>query len=414
MKRVSKKILLPALFLAVGGGGAALLVATKPKPPALKVEEQAWVVAVQKVQRQAVAPSLTLFGRVESPRAAQLVAAIDADVRAVPAREGLAVKAGQLLVQLDDREARLTVDRRAAEVRDVEAQIAAERQQHESDVAALAHEQELLQLAEQALARANEIKAKQLISQAAVDEARQAVARQSVSAVTRRLAVDSHPARLAQLEARLAKARADLASARLDLEHTRIVAPFAGRLAKVQVAPGGRVTMGTALLEIYDTAALEIRAQIPAPQVAALRRMLTKSGQVRGSAEVDGETVAVTLDRLAGQVDADSGGVDGLFHVTRGADVLALGRFVDLVIDLPPAADVVVLPYASLYGLNRLYVIRDGRMAGVEVEVVGERRADGGRQVLVRSPALHEGAEVVVTHLPNAIEGLRVKAAQGS
>ncbi len=411
MKPRVKKILLPLVFLALGVGGAALLVVTKPKSPPLKVEEQAWVVALQAARPQTFSPSLTLYGRVESPRATQVSAALAAEVRAVPVREGQTVQAGQQLVQLDDRDARLNVDRRAAEVQDIEAQIEAAHQQHASDTAALADEEALLALAEKALARANEVKAKQLISQAAVDEAQSAVARQRVSTANRRLAVDNHPARLAQLQARLAKAQVELAAARLDLARTRITAPFAGRIAKVQVAPGGRVAAGNPVLEIYDSAALEIRAQIPAPQVAALRRMLAKSGRVTGAAEVDGDSVAVSLDRLAAQVDANSGGIDGLFHVTRGAEVLALGRFVDLVIDLPPLDDVVALPYSSLYGLSRLYLMREGRMAGIEVEVAGERRVEGGREVLVRSPELREGAEIIITHLPNAIEGLRVKAA---
>jgi multidrug efflux pump subunit AcrA (membrane-fusion protein) len=244
-----------------------------------------------------------------------------------------------------------------------------------------------------------------------VDDAQQTVERQALAVATRRLAVKDFPAQLAQLQARLAKAVADRDTAALNVKRTRITAPFAGRIATVAVAPGDRVNIGSELLELYDTHALELRAQIPAPKVAALRRVLATGGEVRGSGRSDGQTVSVVLERLAGQVQQGSGGIDGLFKVTAGRDTLALGQFVDLSLKLAPVSDVAVLPATALYGMNRIYLLRDGRMAGVDVSVVGERSHDGDSQVLVQSPKVHDGDRVIVTHLPNAIDGLRVKTA---
>lgn len=198
------------------------------------------------------------------------------------------------------------------------------------------------------------------------------------------------------------------------MDRARVTAPFAGRIAKVTVATGDRVNVGSELAELYDTRALELRAQIPAPNVAALRRALDRGEKIKGSGRALGQTISVMLDRLSGQVEQGSGGVDGLFRITAGRETLALGQFVDLAVDLAPLPEVAVLPATVLYGMNRLYVMRDERMAGVDVTVVGERHADGVAQVLVQSPVLHNGDPVITTHLPNAIDGLRVKAAAAS
>jgi hypothetical protein len=179
----------------------------------------------------------------------------------------------------------------------------------------------------------------------------------------------------------------------------------------VTVALGDRVNVGSELLEVYDTHALEVRAQIPAPSVAALRRVIIAGGEVRGSGRSEGQALSVVLERLAGQVEQGSGGIDALFKVTAGREILTLGQFVDLSVELAPLPDVAVLPATAVYGTNRIYLLRDGRMAGVNVSVVGERRHAGASQVLVRSPQLHDGDQVILTHLPNAIDGLRVKAA---
>jgi multidrug efflux pump subunit AcrA (membrane-fusion protein) len=408
---VSKKILLPVILLAVAVAGAWLLHATKPKTLPLQVEEQAWVVATQPVKLETVAPTLPLYGRVETPRTAKLASALSAEVREVPVREGDAVRKGQILIRLDDRDSRLLLASREADVHEAQAAIDSAQRSHDNDVAALEHEKTLLGLNKKALQRAKDVAAKGLAAQSIVDDARQTVERQALAVATRRLAVRNFPAQLAQLRARLAKAVADRDTAALNVKRTRITAPFAGRVAKVSVAPGDRVNVGSALLEFYDTHALELRAQIPAPNVAAMRRVLAEGGEVRGGGRSDGQAVRVVLERLAGRVEQGSGGIDGLFKVTAGRDILALGQFVDLSVELAPLPGVTVLPATALYGMKRIYLLRDGRMAGVDVDVVGERRHGADSRILVRSPQLHDGDQVIITHLPNAIDGLRVKTA---
>ena len=408
---VSKTILLPIGLLAVAVIVAGLLHATKPKTPPLQVEQQAWVIEAQPIKLETVAPTLPLYGRVETPRTAKLAAALSAEVREVAVREGDVVAKGQILIRLDDRDSRLLLASREADVREAQAAIDSAQRAHDNDVTALSHEETLLQLNDKALQRAKEVAAKKLAAQSIVDDAQQAVERQALAVATRRLAVQNFPAMLAQLQARLAKAVADRDTAALNVKRTRITAPFAGRIAKVSVSPGDRVNVGSQLLELYDTHALELRAQIPAPHVAALRQALATGGGVRGSGRSDGQSVRVVLERLAGQVQQGSGGIDGLFKVTAGRDILALGQFVDLSLELAPVSGVAVLPATALYGMNRIYLLRDGRMAGVDVSVVGERSHGGDSQVLVQSPALHNGDKVIVTHLPNAIDGLRVKTA---
>ena len=51
-------------------------------------------------------------------------------------------------------------------------------------------------------------------------------------------------------------------------------------------------------------------------------------------------------------------------------------------------------------------------MKSVEVERLGEIHLDDGQdRVLLRSPALNGSAQLIVTHLPNAIDGLKVTVA---
>jgi hypothetical protein len=81
---------------------------------------------------------------------------------------------------------------------------------------------------------------------------------------------------------------------------------------------------------------------------------------------------------------------------------------------MPPVAQAVDLPSEALYGMDRIYRVEDGRMRAVRIERLGVVLRDGERRerVLVRSPTLQAGDQVVVTQLANAIDGLRVRSAE--
>jgi hypothetical protein len=103
--------------------------------------------------------------------------------------------------------------------------------------------------------------------------------------------------------------------------------------------------------------------------------------------------------------------VDALLRLSSDAEVPP-GAFVDLLLERPAAADTLALPFAALHGGDRVFIVEDSRLRGVPIERVGELDTPEGGRVLVRAPELVAGARVVVTHLPNAVEGLKVEGAR--
>lgn len=405
---------LPFLLLILGAGGLAALAFSRPAPQPLEAQEKVWTVEVLAAAPRSVSPTLTLYAQVDSPRAATLTAAVDADVIDVPALEGRSADAGDLLIRLDDRDATLTQAQREADVAELRAELSMERRTYENDLRALEHEKRLLDLARRDVKRAERLATRDLGSAAGLDEARQQEARQALALDNRRTAIAEHDSRKARLEARLDRAQALVAMARLDVERTRIRAPFSGRIASVAVSPGDRVRRGSDLLSLFDSDSLELRAQIPTRYLGSLRQSLDAGRDVLARASVDGQPVSARLDRLGARVERGRGGADGLFTVDASTRArLELGRTVEMRVALAPVDKVVSIPAEALYGTNRLYLLEDGRMRGLRVERLGEvRDDDGATYLLVRSDALTEGATIIATQLPNAVEGLRVRAAE--
>lgn len=402
-----KKVFLPILLLVLGIGGFVALKATRPKPPVVPPKEPVWRVETLTVALAKASPVLTLNGRVESPDQTRAAAPGVGRVLKVRVREGQGVAPGQALLELDPRDFLPRVDQARGEVLELEAAIKSEELRHKADLDQLAHEKQLLASAAADVQRFEQLQKENFYSQTAVEQSRSNLARQNISLRTRELAIADHDARLLQLKARLLKARANLDQAELAAARARVTAPFAGFVAKVEVAEGDQVNTGQSLVSLYPAAGLEVRAKLPATQQDEFLAGLARGGKAQASATVGGEKLALRLIRTAGAADAR--GLDAFFALDGPASALRVGELVSLEVARAPVENGVAVPYTALYNGRQVYRVEAGRLKALDVEVLGEAGGQPPR-LLVKAPALKDGDVLLATHLPNAVGGLKVEA----
>ncbi|WP_415885708.1 efflux RND transporter periplasmic adaptor subunit [Neptuniibacter sp. QD37_6] len=401
--------LIPLIIFAFACGVFYFLKSTKPQAPSKKIEEKVWSVKTISAEPSIHQPNLVLYGKVESPRMTHITAAVTAFVEQVDTDEGKNIALDEALIQLDSSDAQLLVAQRQADVDSFKAQIDAEKIRYQTDQKSLAIEQKLQQLSLKAVTRYQNLIKRKVSSQDQLDSARSAYHQQTLAVTQREQAIADHPNRLAQLESQLKRATSLLDAAILDLDRTAIKAPFIGRVARLHVAPGDRVRAGDPLLDLYSTDRLEVRAQIPNRVLANLRNREINS-VIQATAQLDGQTLKLELDRIAAEVDGGRAGVDALFKITDKQNVPEPGRSLAIAVELPAVEQTIALPPMALYGLNRIYLLKDGRMQGLDVERIGDSSDQQGKPVvLIRSTQLVSGDQIITTQLPNAISGLRVK-----
>jgi HlyD family secretion protein len=406
------KLVAPVLILVAGIGIFQALKATRPEQSPPQLQERVWRVETQRVQPRRLAPELTLYGQVETPDLLQATAPAAAWVTEVAVRDGQLVRKNDELLRLDDRDFLPRIAQAEAEVAELQALIQSEKNRHDTDLRALEQERRLLEIASDGVERQRRLATQKVGAEQALDEAEQAQAQQALAVSNREMSIADHPARLQALEARLEKAESGLAQLRLEYERATIRAPYDAVVAGVDVTTGDQVARGALLLRLYALDALEVRARIPAPYQDELILSLGKGRPLSATASVGGRALALELSRIAGE--ADPSGVDGLFQVTEGAELLRLGQMLTLRLHRAPQPDAVPLPYEAVYGGERIYTLVDGRMQGIAVDDLGAwHTADGTERLLVRSPALADGDQVIITHMPNAIDGLRVETISG-
>ncbi|WP_028484904.1 efflux RND transporter periplasmic adaptor subunit [Thioalkalivibrio sp. ALE17] len=413
MPRALRRALLPVLILAVAVVGFMVLRATGPEAPPPEASERTWPVQGVTVEPGTHRPGVILNGRSRSARDAQLRAAVEGEIEAVPARAGQRVAAGDTLVQIDPREARLLLDQREAERRELEGAVESEELRARFDREALQRERELLAIAERGLERARDLRERNLGSESDLDAARERLQQASITVDNREQAVADAPMRRAQAEARLARARAAESQAEIDLERTTIRAPFDARIVEVDAAAGERARPGDPLLRLFAVDDLEIRASLPEHLIARVERLLQGDTPLPARAQVAGHTVETELVRLEGETRAGDAGMRGVFEVRSGGEQLPLNRFVELRLQLPEEPDSLAVPFESLFGRDRVFRVVDGRLESLQVERLGDFiDADGNTLALIRSDAIAAGDTLIATRLPNAVDGLRVEVEQ--
>lgn len=408
-----KKVFLPFLLFALGIGGFVALKSTRAKPPAVAVKEPVWRVQTLSVQLASISPVVSLNGRVENPEQTRAAAPGVGRVLRVDVREGQAVAPGQRLLELDPRDFQPKVDQARAEVDELIAAISSEEMRHKADLDQLEQERQLLDFANADVGRFEQLRRENFYSQSAVDQSRQNLARQQITLRSRELAIADHQARLAQLKARLSKTRANLEQAELALQRSRVVAAFAGYVAKVEVAVGDQVNSGQSLITLYPAAGLEVRAKLPATLQDEFISALRSGAHPQATAIVAGETLQFSLLRSAAAADAR--GLDAFFAARGISANLRVGELVSLQVARAPVHDAVAVPYTALFGGDQIYRVVGGRLQALAVEVLGDAGGVFGQntpRLLLKSPTLKPGDLLLTTHLPNAMNGLKVEVLQ--
>ncbi|MEZ5977810.1 MAG: efflux RND transporter periplasmic adaptor subunit [Planctomycetota bacterium] len=214
---------------------------------------------------------------------------------------------------------------------------------------------------------------------------------------------------LAQARARVRTAEVAVSAAELDLSRTRVVAPLRARVERRQVELGSRVAPGSSAGSLAGLG--RWRARLSVANVDRPFLMLD-DGEPTGEARLDlgGVVVPARVERSAAGVDERTQTLS-VFAYVEGETPLPLvsGEFVRAVIEGRPIEGAAVLPRAALRTDDRVLVLGGDSRVFLRDVVVARR----GSESIVVTAGLEDGERVVVSPLPIAADGMRVRVVAG-
>jgi membrane fusion protein, multidrug efflux system len=341
-------------LLAPGAGHA------NPPVPVMEAMAEAKAVPVQ----------VTTIGHVEPINTVALRTRVEGQIAEVAVTEGQAVKTGDTLFQLDDRQARAALDQA---------------------VAALTRDQAQLDYARKQVERQKSLSKNNVVSRSQFD---QAVSTADALAGT----VESD--------------KAQIANAQTLLSFTTITAPIDGRIGGISVKTGNTVQTGssTPLVTINQIAPIYVRFSVPQDNLAALRDAV-KAGPVPVTAEPTGEKQPPSLGSIAfydNAIDPATGTLAVRAVFPNEDERLWPGQFAEVVVTLSIEKDVVTVPSTAVkMGQNGSYLFVIKPDNTVEMRPVTVSRTVGLESVIAEG--LKSGEPVVTSGQLRLIPGSHVK-----
>lgn len=342
---------------------------------------------------------------ISARRDSNVAAQTGAAVRAVLVPEGQTVRAGQVVVQLDDTTLRDGVENARIALQNAQINLQQASSNASQSAAQLRSAVEAAQASfaeAQAKLRANrELYAVGGISRADLQasEAQAANAESTLAGARTNLAQNgrSGSGSLALLQNAVENAQASLRQAQQNLAKAAVRAPFGGTVAQIEVAEGEFVNTGATVFRLVDTGSLQAEFRVPPPDAARLpegaRVTVSYNNRQMDAQVVQGNRVAGT-DRLV-PLRADLAGAN-----------IPVGTTVQLAYDVTLGAGTLV-PTGALQSdgdQTYVYVVQNGAARRVNVSVVAENAGQvavsglsaGARLVNPVPPSLQDGAPVRV------------------
>lgn len=305
-------------------------------------------VSVTVVRKQKLESTLSLVGTINASSDVNVVSETQGAVIAVYVKVGAVVKAGTVLLQVDDEIPRST--RAAAELN--------------------------FQKAQRDYQRAEELYQENSISSSQLDAARMAM--------------------------KAAENQMDIA--RRQLENTRLKSPIAGTVNACYVDVGTMVQQGKAVANIVDISTLKVRVNVPEREAFQLK----PGDLVEITTDVyPGVTFAGKVDNIAAKADEAHTYLVEIVVPNSPKNPLKAGMFARVSFKSVAPSAVLTIPRAALIGSIKdaqVFVVR-GNVTYLQSVVVGTKSAD----LFQVASGLTEGDTVVTSGQNNLVDRVRVQ-----
>lgn len=224
---------------------------------------------------------------------------------------------------------------------------------------------------------------------------------------------------LSAAEAQLGSAKAGQQNALLNLSRTKLTAPYDGRVIERSAVLGQFVSVGTVVAEVFATDEVEVRLPLSQDEFNQLGLDSFTSDNdnynltISSSIGTSRYTWDATLTRTDSTYDINTRQIDIIanvkdpFGAQSGQPALKIGQFVSARIEGRVIEDVFVIPNKSIREGSYLYVVRDGKLAKQNIDIIWQ----DDQNALIQE-GIKDGELVVITSLNSTLAGARAKLSE--
>lgn len=374
--------------------------------------ERTWTVTTLTLEKSSVTPQIEGFGTIVAGDAITVRSNTNGSLmrKAEGLRNGSFVSAGDLLFELDPftfatavteaeialAEAQNTRRRLNIDVKNAEAQIPSAASS--------------VDLAADNLRRQTSLRDQDVVSDSAVDTAKNNLSAAEATLEARQLALETAQTQLNAQDLIIQRAELALLRNQKALDDTRVTAPISGLISSLNFASGSPVGTNEALATITDPTSYQVKFQLSDAEYA---RFLDDPRGIEGRPVIVSWTVGdaeltyrATVEQVSATVEQSNGGIEVLANLQRlSADTpLRQGAFVNIRMREQRLVDVFQLPDEAVSEEGNVFIIENNRLTEVDGTIL--RRL--GDALVVDLP-LESGTEIIEKRYGQLAPGVRVE-----
>lgn len=346
------------------------LVSTKPKAGPSGLHDSAPRLAVMRAAAIPVRRQWEGFGTARALDAADVPARVTSTVVERPPEidPGVSVKAGQLLIRLDESDFARQLEMATQTIEDIDAQLARLEVEEQSSRRRAELAAEDLKLAQAEYERVQRAVANQAANQRELDQARQALNAAQRSDVAAQENLQNFIPRRASLRAQRLAQEASRRLAAQNVERSRILSPIDGVLANVDVDLGESVMAGQRIGRVVNLESIEVPLLLPA---SARREVAIGDEAILASTGATVDRWKASVVRISPEDDESTRTMTTYVELRqRPSDehLLAPGKFVHGQVVSRRPQNRWMVPVRAISS-QRVMLIQDGLVHGLPVDV---------------------------------------------
>lgn len=362
-----------------------------PQRPMGKNNTQLKSLSVLELKAFDFSPYIATWGEVQSASGSALTINSEISAKILSLSDisvGTEVKAGDILMVLDDREVALSLVQAKAKLTELN-------QALRSAEALLPLEEEVLSVAQKAYERYQDLAAKNVASSTNLEN-------QLRTYIQAQQAVQNHRSNIASLKAQIQNQEATVTQAEYNLEKTKIKAPVDGRILEIMAQEGQYLSSNSAVIRMINFNEQIVRAQFSFSKILDFLGGPQDFSSLMGSQAYftlkEGEKQKawpLTLTSLPAEISPESRDVSMFFKFNDNAKAPLLGSFGEVQLKTPTQQAAILIPRESLKN-GQVYLL-DGNnkiyRKSVDYSFIGDQWAwvkkglKGGDNLVIYPPA---------------------------
>ncbi len=384
-----------------------------------KVEARQTIYTVNqlKVSPQAHTPIQFLYGTLREKNIQTLSAPANGEVDKIFVESGQEVKVGDDLIHMDASDFVLQVELAQASIDEAQIELRQLKLDTKSLQNQLENQKQLLALRNRQLKRQKTLFKKEFATQQTVDNAEQTYLVQALVVDGVQDQLNTLKVRESRLKVQADRAQSNMDKALLAQQRSIRKATEDALIVEVLVNEGETMSAGKALIRLLPKTKFNIEAALINNQALSFLDELNSESGIKAEVSYFDNNLLYELSSVEG--DASDGSLMGVFSPVNEALALTTnirpGVSMRMKLYRPIEQNAVAVPFSALYGRNRIYKIEEGRLRAVQVNYIGKidpplayRQKSENAWALIRSEKILNDTSIMITHLPNAVDGLPV------